>query len=81
MNKAEWWGIRVKVMRKAMNLTQSDLAKQTGMHGVDASTICRIEKGERIPSLDLGLALADVLGVPVHLLFTEPEASDQKAAA
>lgn len=68
-------------MRKALSLTQSDLAALTGVAGVDGTAISRIETGKREPSLELGLALCRVLGVTPDVLFTAPETSEEKAAA
>ena len=66
-------------MRKALKLTQSELAAKTAIPGVTKDTISRIERGERAPNLELALALARVLGVPAEVLFTLP--TDQEVAA
>lgn len=77
----KWWGLRVKVLRKAQNLTQRDLATQIGLPRVTQRTISYIERGERAPSLELALALARVLGTSVEVLFRDPlDESEQEAA-
>lgn len=43
--------------------------------GVSQSTIARIEQGQRLPAVDLLLALADYFGVTMDALVREPPAS------
>lgn len=52
--------------RKAMKLTQEDLAK---MVGVTRQTIISIEQGKYIASLPLALKIARVFNVPVESIF------------
>lgn len=77
----EWWGLRVKAMRRSLSLTQSELATKTGIDGVTQETISRIERGERSPGLPLALALGRVLGTPVEVLFTQPTTKQTEAVA
>ena len=46
--------------RKALGLSQAELAEKTGM---DRSTLSRLERGEYTPSVDQLLCLAEVLGL------------------
>lgn len=52
--------------RKAMKLTQEDLAK---MVGVTRQTIISIEQGKYIASLPLALKIARVFNLPVESIF------------
>ncbi|HSK23064.1 MAG TPA: helix-turn-helix transcriptional regulator [Egicoccus sp.] len=56
----------VRRARRAMDLTQADLAEQVG---VSRQTIVALESGGYAPSVYLALALADVLGTSVESLF------------
>ncbi|HIT43773.1 TPA: helix-turn-helix transcriptional regulator [Candidatus Avacholeplasma faecigallinarum] len=56
--------------RKAMKLTQEDLAK---MVGVTRQTIISIEQGKYIASLPLALKIARVFNVPVESIFIMEE--------
>lgn len=77
-NRHGSWGLRIKTLRKAQSLTQSDLAAKTG---AIQETISRIERGERAPSLELGLALAAVFGLPAEVLFPLDPPTHQERAA
>ncbi|MBQ9520337.1 MAG: helix-turn-helix transcriptional regulator [Acholeplasmatales bacterium] len=52
--------------RKALRLTQEDLAKAVG---VTRQTIISIEQGKYIASLPLAIKIAKVFGVPVEKVF------------
>lgn len=67
-------GNRIRVIRKAKNIKQEKLAEL-----VDKTTehVSFIERGERAPSLELLLKLAQVLDVPLSDLFNIP--SGEKA--
>lgn len=56
----------VRRARRAMELTQADLADRVG---VSRQTIVALESGGYAPSVYLALALADVLGTSVEALF------------
>jgi len=53
-------------IRKALALSQEDLAKKTG---VSRQTINAIENGKFDPSLGLVFKLIDVLGKPLEEIF------------
>jgi len=57
---------RVRELRARDDLTQEDLAKQVG---VTRQTILAIEKGEYLPSLELGFKIAQVFKLPIHQIF------------
>ena len=77
----QWWGNRVRTLRKAARLSQSELAALTGIDGVSDDTLSRIERGQRAPSLALGLALARIFGVPAEVLFSTPPEENGAIAA
>lgn len=56
----------VRLKRRELELTQSDLA---GAVGVTRQTIAFIEKGEFAPSIALALRLASALQTPINMLF------------
>jgi transcriptional regulator with XRE-family HTH domain len=58
---------QVRALRQAQGLTQAVLAKQLGLAG--QSGIAKIERGERLPSLERVVQLADVLGVSTDFLL------------
>jgi len=49
--------------------------------GVDASTICRYEKGQQIPSVYRAFALADALEVDVAYLVGRTDDPDRTSSA
>ncbi len=60
-------GNRIKWFRKAVGMTQADLAASTGL----STSFCgHIERGTRIASLESLLRIADVLNTNVHELLT-----------
>ncbi|MES2901819.1 MAG: helix-turn-helix transcriptional regulator [Pseudomonadota bacterium] len=63
---AELLGTRLKVRRAMLNLTQANLADQTG---ITRKSINAIETGKMVPSIVLCLKLAKALGAPVEELF------------
>jgi len=58
----------VKLARLSANITQTDLARKTG---ITRQTISLIEKGSYNPSLQLCIALAKELGKTLDELFWE----------
>lgn len=60
----------VHKLRKAMKLTQEDLAKRLG---VTRQTIISIEQGKYIASLPLALKMAKEFGVSVENIFALEE--------
>jgi transcriptional regulator with XRE-family HTH domain len=64
---AEAFGERLSQARSASKLRQQDLAEATGLTQV---SIGEMEAGERLPRLDVAMALAKKLGVhPAWLVF------------
>jgi transcriptional regulator with XRE-family HTH domain len=59
---------RIKALREAAGLTQTELAKRAG---IDRSYYAEVEAGQHSVSIDRVFAIADALDVPAHLLFTE----------
>ena len=59
-------GLQVKKRRKALNLSQEDLAEK-----IDKSvdTVSNIERGKGAPSFDTALDIANALGVEMFELF------------
>ncbi len=57
---------RVIKHRKALKMTQEELAKQVG---VTRQTIISIEQGKYVASLPLALKIARVFKVPVEEIF------------
>ena len=59
---------RVKELREARNMTQSELEKKSG---VSRATICALESGNtKITTTKTLLRLASALGVTVNQLFS-----------
>lgn len=67
MNDASSLQNSLRQQRARLGLTQEDVAQQVG---VTRQTIISIEKGEYVPSLTLGMRLAQAFGVAVEELFT-----------
>ena len=57
-------------LRKAKNLTQIELQKQTG---IDQALLSKFETGERVPNTDKLLALADYYNVSTDYLLGRTE--------
>lgn len=68
-------GSRLKRLRSARGVTLGDLASQTG---ISKSTLSRLETGQRKPSLELLLPLAEAYGVPLDELVGAPEVGDPR---
>ncbi|NNJ13539.1 helix-turn-helix transcriptional regulator [Chloroflexales bacterium ZM16-3] len=60
-------GQQVRTLRQERGLTQTALAQQLGPAG--QSGIAKIERGEKLPSLERIVQLADVLGVSCDALL------------
>lgn len=56
----------VRINRKLLDITQSDLAKQVG---VTRQTIIAIEKQRYEPTIGVALAIAKALDKPVETIF------------
>lgn len=60
-------GIRIKNLRKKLNLTQQELGDIVGLHGTN---IGRIESGQVLPSSDILLKMAIYFQVSCDYLLT-----------
>ena len=53
-------------LRKAKNLTQTELQRQTG---IDQALLSKFETGERVPNTDKLLVLADYYNVSIDYIL------------
>jgi DNA-binding XRE family transcriptional regulator len=53
------FGVTLAAIRKCEEISQSELAKRAG---VTPATLCDLEKGRRLPSLELAAKYARILG-------------------
>lgn len=58
---------RITLFRTEAGLSRKELAEQVG---VNPQTIGCLERGDYAPSLELGMKLARLFGVPVETLFS-----------
>ncbi len=68
-------GPRLKRLRGQREISLADLAATTG---ISKSTLSRLETGQRRPSLELLLPLAQAYGVPLDELVGAPEVGDPR---
>ena len=68
-------GPRLRRLRKRRGLTLTALAAKTG---ISKSTLSRLESGQRKPSLELLLPLAEAHQVPLDELVGAPEVGDPR---
>ncbi|WP_458780546.1 helix-turn-helix domain-containing protein [Arthrobacter sp. D3-16] len=68
-------GVRLKQLRIRRNVTLTSLAAATG---ISKSTLSRLETGQRRPSLELLLPLAQAYHVPLDELVGAPEVGDPR---
>ena len=68
-------GPRLRRVRKQRGVTLTDLAERTG---ISKSTLSRLENGQRRPSLELLLPLAQAYRVPLDDLVGAPEVGDPR---
>ncbi len=68
-------GPRLRRLRSARGLTLTAVAEATG---ISKSTLSRLESGQRRPSLELLLPLAQAYGVPLDDLVGAPEVGDPR---
>lgn len=71
-------GLRIRQLRKEMNMTQEELGS---VFGSEASTICRIEKGTQAMSIDYVIDIADYFGVTVNFLLCGEQMIDNEVTA
>ena len=67
---------RLSELRKSQNLSQSELAKQVGIHG---NVMGRYERDEAKPSIDIATKLADALEVSLDYLAGKVDLQIDKA--
>ncbi|MEZ0579765.1 helix-turn-helix domain-containing protein [Nocardioides sp. MH1] len=68
-------GPRLKSLRSLRKVSLADLAERTG---ISKSTLSRLETGQRRPSLELLLPLAQAYGVPLDELVGAPAVGDPR---
>ncbi|MFI7587209.1 helix-turn-helix domain-containing protein [Spongisporangium articulatum] len=68
-------GARLRELRRARDITLTDLAEQTG---ISVSTLSRLESGSRRPTLELLLPLARAYGVTLDELVDAPATGDPR---
>jgi transcriptional regulator with XRE-family HTH domain len=68
-------GPRLRRVREQRGVTLTDVAEQTG---ISKSTLSRLETGQRRPSLELLLPLAQTYRVPLDDLVGAPEVGDPR---
>jgi transcriptional regulator with XRE-family HTH domain len=68
-------GPRLKRLRAQRGVSLADLSETTG---ISKSTLSRLETGQRRPSLELLLPLAQAYGVPLDELVGAPEVGDPR---
>ncbi|MDQ1395520.1 MAG: hypothetical protein QOG64_779 [Acidimicrobiaceae bacterium] len=68
-------GPRLRAMRQHHDTTLADLSAQTG---ISVSTLSRLESGERRPTLELLLPLAEAHGVTLDDLVDAPRTGDPR---
>jgi transcriptional regulator with XRE-family HTH domain len=68
-------GPRLRKVRELRGITLTDVAERTG---ISKSTLSRLENGQRRPSLELLLPLAQVYRVPLDDLVGAPEVGDPR---
>lgn len=61
-------GEKLHRLRKRENLTQTQLAK---MLGVDHSHVGKMERGERVPSLEMLLKITQIFNVSADMLIND----------
>ncbi|MFK0244589.1 helix-turn-helix domain-containing protein [Amycolatopsis azurea] len=68
--------------RERLGITQAELARRSSKilgANLDPTAVTRIEQGTRAVRLDEAVALAQVLGVPLPLLYSEAPVSETEA--
>jgi transcriptional regulator with XRE-family HTH domain len=68
-DKSTRFAARLKELRKALGLTQLQLAEKTGLNQFG---IAKLEQGHREPAWGTVVALSEVLGVPCQAFLEEP---------
>jgi transcriptional regulator with XRE-family HTH domain len=70
-------GDRIRELRSELGYTQQDVADKVAMYGIDVgqSQIGHIEKGRKLPSVTLLLAVAELLGTSADYLLGRSHSS------
>jgi transcriptional regulator with XRE-family HTH domain len=68
-------GPRLRALRTQRDITLAALSEDTG---ISVSTLSRLESGQRRPTLELLLPLAQVFGVPIDELVGAPTTGDPR---
>jgi DNA-binding XRE family transcriptional regulator len=68
-------GPGLRALRQRKDITLTDLAAETG---ISVSTLSRLESGQRKPTLELLLPLAQAYGVPLDELVGAPPTGDPR---
>jgi transcriptional regulator with XRE-family HTH domain len=77
MNEATMFGQLLRAARKAHKMGLAKLAEQVG---IGSKHLGRVERGEKVPSFELIIALANAIGVsPSEFFEFENARADQKA--
>lgn len=71
-------GVKIQTRRKAMGLSQEDLAQ---LAGVSRQSVTKWETGQSAPDLDRLVELADVLGVSLDFLLREPPQTSSSSSS
>ena len=61
-------GKNIRAYRQAKKLRQEDLAEKTGL---SANYVGMVERGEKIPSLETFICIANALGVSADMLLAD----------
>src|SRR4051794_11542862 len=77
-NRAAWFGPRLRALREAAGLTQTELGKRAGVVG---SQINKLELGVNQPTLATAVALAAGLGVELTAFLPDGRGAPSKAPA
>src|SRR5438309_2178806 len=72
--EAEWFGLRLRELREAAGLTQSDLAAQAGL---TREGIAQLETGRRKPAWESVLTLCKALGVDCTAFTAAPSTQER----
>lgn len=76
MNEAALFGKLLRATRKAHSLGQAELAEKVG---IGAKHLGRVERGEKLPSFELIVALANAIGESPSVFFEfEDATADQR---
>lgn len=68
--EAEKWGRRIRAFRKLKGYTQESFAKDLG---VSVSILGEVERGNRIPTDDFLVGIADTLHISIEELAPKEE--------